>query len=488
MTGVRALVAVGSNMGYAARMIQAAFRKLRSEIPGLEVAATSAMYETDPCYYKDQENFINAVIELRTTIGPRELLDLLKGMEAKAGRVEGGQRNGPRPLDLDILLYGDAVIDFPEEARDGKIFRGLKIPHPRLHEREFVLYPLLDIDPDLRHSILGKTVKEMLCDLKKQKGESPSNLNLGSSTVRRVCPLWGLGEQGRGKPLWKVEASTPLIMGVLDVIADDFSHTSELEDFPECPQNCIDKAFRMKSAGVDIVNVGGESARPGAEPIPVEVELGRAIPVIRALTNYGIGLPISINTTSAVVTREALKAGATIVNDVSGGRHDPEIMYEAADADAVFIAVHTRETSMSMDESHCNEYEKDPVKDVCEDLEQSCSVLQRGGVAKWMHIIGPEFGFVKNAKAHASIAGNLHELKKMKSRFHSPALVHLSCKRGNTFVKSMDQTQTIAERGKWEAAFHLDSAEVGGWSAVSKVADIVSMDDASLIKKISRTE
>eukprot|EP01084_Bolivina_argentea_P222627 376777_1 len=488
MTGERVLIAVGGNVGYAARMVQSAFRKLRSEIPGVEAVATSAMYETDPCYFEDQENFVNGVIELRTTVEPSELLNILKNMEAKAGRIEGRKRNGPRPLDLDILLYGDTVIDFPEETRDGKICRrALIIPHCKMHEREFVLYPLLDIDPDLRHPILGKTVKEILCDLKKQKGESPSNMNLGSSVVRRVCPLWGLGEQSKGKPLWKVEASTPLIMGVLHVPPDSFSHTSalegsrgehnpELEDLQGYPQNCIDEAFRMKNAGVDIVNVGGESARPGTEPTPVEVQLGHVIPVIRALTNDGIGVPISIDTSSAIVAREALKAGATIVNDVSAGRHDPNIVYEAADANAVFVSIHTRGISMSMDESQYCEYEKDPVKEVYEDLEQSCSALQRGGVAKWMHIIDPGFGFAKKVETNDIIADNLHELK---SRFRSPVLVGLSRKRGDFCAKI-----PIAEKGKWAAAMDFDLMATIALSAVIKEANIMSVHNVSLIKKI----
>ncbi len=483
MTGERVLIAVGGNVGYAARMVQSAFRKLRSEIPGVEVVATSAMYETDPCYFEDQENFVNGVIELRTTVEPSELLNILKNMEAKAGRIEGSKRNGPRPLDLDILLYGDTVIDFPDETRDSKICRrALIIPHCKMHESECVLYPLLDIDPDLRHPILGKTVKEILCDLKKQKGESPSNMNLGSSVVRRVCPLWGLSEQNKGKPLWKVDASNPLIMGVCNITPDSFSHTDilegsrgrhnnpQLEDLQGCQRSCIDKAFQMKSAGVDIIDVGGESTRPGAEAVPIEVQLGRVIPLIQALTNSGIGIPISIDTRSAIVACEALKAGATIVNDVSAGRHDPDIVHVAANASAVFLATHTRGTPKSMNEPQYHKYE-DPVKEVCEELEQSCLALQRGGVAKWMHIIDPGIGFAKNPKISATIMHNLHELK---SRFRSPVLVGVSRK---TYVQKID--------ANWETALDLDlrTARVC-CTAVSKGANIVRVHNVALIKKV----
>ncbi len=482
MTAARVMISIGSSTGYAARMVHSAFKTLRTKIPGVEVVATSAMYESKPC---DNENHdsIHGAIELRTTVEPSKLLNILKDIEVEVGSVECCTRNGSRPLDLDILMYGNSVVDFPEERRGGKVLRrALKIPHYKMLEREFVLYPLLDIDPDLRHPIIGKTVEKMLFDLKRQKDESPSNLNLGSSVVRRVCPLWGLGEQSKGKPLWRVDTSDPLIMGILNVTSDSFSHPIILEgsqgrhnnpqpeDLQRRRQNCIDEAFRMKSAGVDIIDVGGESTRPGAEPTPVEAQLANVIPVIRSLTNAGIGVPISIDTRSAIVARQALNVGATIINDISAGRRDPDILDVAANENVTFMAIHGRGAPKTMLEPQYYKYE-DPVKEVCEELGQSCLLLQRRGVAKWMHIVDPGFGFAKLKHTNATIMNNLHEFK---SRLRSPVLVGVSRKLW---------IQGIAKN--WETTSDLDLVTAGVCcAAVSRGGNILRVHDVSLVKKV----
>jgi 2-amino-4-hydroxy-6-hydroxymethyldihydropteridine diphosphokinase len=135
----RAYVGLGSNLGDREATIRAALEALAAE-PGVEVAAVSSLTETDPVGYLDQPRFLNGAAALDTTLGPRALLDLLLGVERRLGRDrEGVPAQGPRTLDLDLLLYESAEIDEP----------GLRIPHPRLHERPFVLEPLAELDPAL---------------------------------------------------------------------------------------------------------------------------------------------------------------------------------------------------------------------------------------------------------------------------------------------------------------------------------------------------
>ena len=135
----RAYVALGSNLGDREGTIRAALSAL-AETPGLEIVAVSTLVETEPIGYLDQPPFLNGAAALETELPPRELLDLLLETERRFGRVrEGLPAQGPRTLDLDLLLYGDREID--EE--------GLQIPHPRLHERGFVLGPLAELDPAL---------------------------------------------------------------------------------------------------------------------------------------------------------------------------------------------------------------------------------------------------------------------------------------------------------------------------------------------------
>ena len=135
----RAYVALGSNLGDREATIRAALEALAAA-PGVRVAAVSSLIETDPVGVVDQPRFLNGAAALETSLDPRALLDLLLAVERRFGRErEGVPAQGPRTLDLDLLLYGDARIHEP----------GLELPHPRLHERAFVLVPLAQLDPSV---------------------------------------------------------------------------------------------------------------------------------------------------------------------------------------------------------------------------------------------------------------------------------------------------------------------------------------------------
>jgi 2-amino-4-hydroxy-6-hydroxymethyldihydropteridine diphosphokinase len=135
----RAYIGLGSNLGDRERTLQGAVEALGAE-DGVEVAALSTLSDTDPVGFLDQPRFLNGVAALDTTLGARELLSLLLEVERRFGRSrEGVPAQGPRTLDLDLLLYGDLVLAEP----------GLQVPHPRLHERAFVLEPLAELAPGL---------------------------------------------------------------------------------------------------------------------------------------------------------------------------------------------------------------------------------------------------------------------------------------------------------------------------------------------------
>jgi 2-amino-4-hydroxy-6-hydroxymethyldihydropteridine diphosphokinase len=140
----RAYIALGANLGPREDTLRRALELLAAE-PTVEVVQVSAFRETDPVGVVDQPRFVNAAAALETTLGPRELLDVLLDIEQRLGRVRDGTRWGPRVVDLDLLLYDDGIVDEP----------GLHVPHPRLHERRFVLEPLAELDPELEIPGLG---------------------------------------------------------------------------------------------------------------------------------------------------------------------------------------------------------------------------------------------------------------------------------------------------------------------------------------------
>jgi 2-amino-4-hydroxy-6-hydroxymethyldihydropteridine diphosphokinase len=140
-------LALGSNIGNRKQYIDEAVRLLREQIHDVIIAP---LYETKPRYFEDQQNFLNTVLSGFTDLGPRELLQFTQTVQEKVGRVERF-RNGPREIDIDILFY-DTVM-YKDEV--------LEIPHPRIQERDFVLQPFSDIDPDFSHPVLKKTIRAL---------------------------------------------------------------------------------------------------------------------------------------------------------------------------------------------------------------------------------------------------------------------------------------------------------------------------------------
>jgi 2-amino-4-hydroxy-6-hydroxymethyldihydropteridine diphosphokinase len=162
-------LSLGANLGDRLANLRLALTRLQTLARLEEV---SSLYETQPQGVSDQPLFLNAVCRVSTGLEPQALLRFLKNVERETGRQPGGERWGPRPIDLDILLYDDRVLDAPE----------LTVPHPRLAERAFVLVPLCELAPELRHPLLGKTMKELLA-------------SVGKKGVRKIAPrAWEKGE------------------------------------------------------------------------------------------------------------------------------------------------------------------------------------------------------------------------------------------------------------------------------------------------------
>ena len=148
MTWVKIYLGLGSNLGDRMGNLTSAVERLSQKIT---IRKLSSIYETEPVYYKEQPLYFNAVLSAVTELDPFELLNFVKGIEGDLGR-QTSFRNAPRLIDIDILFYGDRVIETSE----------ITIPHPRIAERAFVLVPLAEITPRLVHPVTHKKVKDLL--------------------------------------------------------------------------------------------------------------------------------------------------------------------------------------------------------------------------------------------------------------------------------------------------------------------------------------
>jgi 2-amino-4-hydroxy-6-hydroxymethyldihydropteridine diphosphokinase len=157
----KAYIGIGSNIGDRRANCEKAVSLLK-KTDGIELVALSSMYDTKPVGGPPQEDYLNGVIEVETRMSPGDLFNILKNIEKEMGREDRPSKDHPRIIDLDVLMYGKLVLD--EED--------LVIPHPRMHERAFVLRGFEEIAPEEIHPVLGKTVSELYGSLKASKDTS----------------------------------------------------------------------------------------------------------------------------------------------------------------------------------------------------------------------------------------------------------------------------------------------------------------------------
>jgi dihydropteroate synthase len=191
-----------------------------------------------------------------------------------------------------------------------------------------------------------------------------------------------------------------LIMGILNVTPDSFSDGGKYATV----ERAVKHARRLIVEGADLLDVGGESTRPGSQPVSAEEELERVIPVLEALREDGCPIPISIDTYKGSVALESLKSGAHIINDIWGGRKDPEILRVAAERQAPIILMHNR---MDL------EYSPDFVSDVLEDLQESIRMALKAGISKERIALDPGIGFAKHREHNLVLLNRLGDVVKL---------------------------------------------------------------------------
>ncbi|GEL46358.1 dihydropteroate synthase [Cellulomonas hominis] len=247
-------------------------------------------------------------------------------------------------------------------------------------------------------------------------------------------------------------AGRTLVMGVLNVTPDSFSDGGRWFT----PDAAVAHGLALVADGADLLDVGGESTRPGAARVPVAEELDRVLPVVRELA--GRGVPVSVDTTRAEVAEPAVAAGAVVVNDVSGGLADPAIREVVARTGVVYVAMHWRGHADVMDS--LADYD-DVVTDVRRELAERVAELRAAGVADHQVVLDPGLGFAKPGSANWPLLARLPEL--VADGF--PVLVGASRKRflGHLLAGPDGTPAPPAERDAATAAVSALAAAAGAW-------------------------
>jgi 2-amino-4-hydroxy-6-hydroxymethyldihydropteridine diphosphokinase/dihydropteroate synthase len=354
---------LGSNLGDRREHLARALERLAAH--GVRVVRVSPVVESPAMLPDDapvdwNRPFLNLVAHCRTDAAPAGVLDGLKVIERELGRVDRG-RWAPRPIDLDLLLYGRETL-----ANDR-----LRVPHPGIAERAFVLAPLAALEPRLTIPGLGaRTVLEH------------------ARAGRQHLPLW---------------------MGIVNLTPDSFSDGGELADDASAEA----RAAKLCADGAEILDLGAESTRPGATPLSPDEEWARLEPVLGRLVDRYRGAllrpRISVDTYHAHTARRALALGADIVNDVSG-LTAPAMIELAATSGADFVAMHN--LGVPADKARVLPADQDPTAAVEQWLEQRSGEWERAGIDLARVVFDPGIGFGKNALQSLRLLRNLERFQR----------------------------------------------------------------------------
>jgi dihydropteroate synthase len=255
----------------------------------------------------------------------------------------------------------------------------------------------------------------------------------------------------------------PAIMGVINVTPDSFSDGGDNLQ----PDVAVAYGLELERAGADIIDIGGESTRPGAEPVPLERELQRVIPVIEGLRERS-AVPISIDTMKAEVARRAIAAGADFVNDVTALRHDPEMAGVVADAEVPVCLMHMQGTPRTMQD---DPRYADVVADVSDFLVERAADAEAAGIDRGLISIDPGIGFGKTIVHNLTLLRDLDRI----AGLGYPVLVAVSRKRFLGQITGQAEKQRVAGT----VAANLEAFRRGGW--MFRVHDVGPNREALLV-------
>lgn len=378
------ILGLGSNLGDRLQHLRNAIDELKQSSL-ITIKKISPIYLSDALLPTDAPThwnipYLNIAVSCETSAPPEKVLAEIKQIEKKMGRREQKIHWGPRIIDIDILAYGDLIINTPE----------LTIPHIGLQERPFALWPLADIAPFWIYPAPG--------------------LHQGKTAAEMVEP-WGSRFSGHtffGTKQILQRIESPQLVGIINVTPDSFSDGGECLKL----ENAIQQAIRLMQGGAEIIDIGAESTAPHATAIDAETEWKRLAPILIAIKEIQQTLPIqpkiSIDTRHALTAERALALGVDWINDVSGlDSPDMQSLIAAAKVDCVVM----HHLSLPERRDHILPRNQNPIPLVYEWGQRRIETLERVGIAREKIIFDPGIGFGKVAEQSLAILQNVQAFK-----------------------------------------------------------------------------
>jgi dihydropteroate synthase/2-amino-4-hydroxy-6-hydroxymethyldihydropteridine diphosphokinase len=363
-------LSLGSNLGNTSQNIEDAYGLLASKCKILKKSSTIL---TKAYGITDQPDFANSAIKVETELEPLELLEFIKSIEMKLGRLEN-ERWRERLIDIDIIFYDNLVLDIANEdqellvSKDPIVYNLLTIPHKDYHNRIFVLEPLLEIEPEL---------------------VDPANGIKLIQTYRSLVNCYAS----------ILDSQSTLIMGILNVTPDSFSDGGKNSNL----SIVIENYKQMVTDGADIVDIGGESTRPKAVPVSLQEEIDRVIPLIKGIRSFDQKTILSIDTYKPEVAELALQNGVDIVNDITG-LTNPKMIAVIARYNCPIVIMHKKGDPSTMQDSP---YYEDVAQEVYDFFVRQIELCKEAGIEKIILDVG--IGFGKRLQDNLDLIKNLEK-------------------------------------------------------------------------------